>query len=63
MFSPQAAVFCTDKKDLEHLVNQILEGQLSNVSEGKKWYEIVAGATPTQPSEKIWTAIDNCLKK
>ena len=63
MPSPQAAVFCTDKKDLEHLVNQILEGQLSNVSEGKKWYEIVAGATPTQPSEKIWTAIDNCLKK
>ncbi|TDE46037.1 UDP-glycosyltransferase [Flavobacterium rhamnosiphilum] len=63
MPSQNAAVFCTDKKDLEHLVNQILEGKLSNVPDGKKWYEIVAGTTPTQASETIWSAIENCIKK
>lgn len=63
MPSQNAAVFCTDKKELEHLVNQILEGKLSNVPDGKKWYEIVAGANPTQASEKIWSAIENCIKK
>lgn len=63
MPSPGAAVFCTDKKDLEYLVNQIIERKLSNVQEGQKWYEIVAGVTPTQSSEKIWEAIDNCIKK
>jgi hypothetical protein len=63
MPSPAAAVFCTDKKELEHLVNEILEGKLSNVSEGKKWYEIVAGTTPTQASEKIWESIDAILER
>ena len=63
MPSQNAAVFCTDKKDLEDLVNQILEGKLSNVPDGKKWYEIVAGTTPTEASETIWAAIENCIKK
>ena len=63
MPSQKAAVFCRNKRDLEGLVNQILEGKLSNVPEGKIWYEIVAGSTPTQASEKIWNTIDNCIKK
>jgi hypothetical protein len=63
MPSQNAAVFCTDKKDLEDLVNQILERKLSNVPDGKKWYEIVAGTTPTEASETIWAAIENCIKK
>lgn len=63
MPSQEAAVFCRHKRDLEDLVNQILEGKLSNVPNGKIWYEIVAGSTPTQASEKIWNTIDNCIKK
>jgi hypothetical protein len=63
MPSQEAAVFCRHKRDLEGLVNQILEGKLSNVPDGKIWYEIVAGSTPTQASEKIWNTIDNCIKK
>lgn len=63
MPSPNSAVFCTNKIVLEQLVNQILEGKLSNVSEGKKWYEIVAGVTPTEASEKIWESIDAILNK
>ena len=56
MPSDKAAVFCTDKKDLEGLVKQILDGQLSNVEEGKKWYEVIVGKTPTKASENIWKA-------
>jgi hypothetical protein len=58
MPSPNAAVFCTDKKDLEYQVKQILDGKLSNVVECKKWYEIVAGKNPTQASVHIWNTID-----
>jgi hypothetical protein len=63
MPSQEAAVFCTDKKELESIVNQILEGKLSNVTEGEKWYEIVAGPTPTLASHKIWESITDILKK
>lgn len=61
MPSDKAAVFCTDKKDLQDLVKQILDGKLSNVEEGKKWYEIIAGKTPTQASKNIWKSIDTIL--
>lgn len=57
MPSSEAAVFCTDKTQLEDQIEAILNGNLSNVSEGKKWYTIVAGEAPTQASEKIWDAI------
>jgi len=63
MPSQEAAVFCTDKKDLESLVKQILDGELSNVSEGKKWYEIIVGKTPTKASENIWKTIKSLLDK
>lgn len=57
MPSTEAAIFCTDKTHLEGQIERILNGNLSNLSEGKKWYSIVAGETPTQASEKIWHAI------
>ena len=62
MPSKEAAVFCTDKKDLESLVKQILDGKLSNVEICKDWYQIVAGKEPTQASKKIWNTIDSLLK-
>jgi hypothetical protein len=61
MPSPEAAVFCTNKNDLENLVKQILEGNLSNINEGKKWFETVIGKEPTKASEKIWNTIDTIL--
>jgi hypothetical protein len=63
MPSPEAAVFCTDKMELEDLVQQILDGKLSNVKEGKKWYEIVVGRKPTLASQQIWNVIENCIKR
>jgi hypothetical protein len=63
MPSQEAVVFCTDKKELEHLVSQIIEGKLSNVPEGKKWYETVAGPSPTKASVKIWESMDMILRK
>lgn len=63
MPSPKAAVFCTNKNNLEGLVHQVLKGDVSNVDEGLKWYEIVVGKTPRQASEKIWKTIKNILEK
>lgn len=62
MPSDKAAVFCTNKNDLEGLVQQILDGKVSNVEEGLKWFEIVAGKTPTEASDTIWKTIDICLE-
>ncbi len=62
MPSQDAAVFCTNKNDLEGLVKQILDKKLTNVEEGKKWFEIVAGKTPTKASGTIWRTIDTILK-
>ena len=62
MPSQEAVVFCTDKNDLEGLVKQILDGELSNVSECKIWHEIVVGKNPTKASQSIWKAIHNILK-
>jgi len=61
MPSDTTAVFCTDKKDLEGLVEAILKGKLSNVSEGKKWFEVVAGTNPTNASKTIWKNLDTIL--
>ncbi|GGK17435.1 hypothetical protein GCM10007962_09540 [Yeosuana aromativorans] len=61
MPSDNAVVFCTNKKDLKDLVKQILDGNLSNVAEGLKWFEIVAGKTPKRASENIWETIDKIL--
>lgn len=57
MPSKKSVVFCTDKNDLESLVQSILSSSLSNVEEGKKWFEIVAGKTPSKASETIWCVI------
>ncbi|WP_428231298.1 UDP-glycosyltransferase [Flavobacterium sp.] len=63
MPSPEAAVFCTSKINLENQVKQILDKKLSNVPDGKKWYAIVAGKNPTMASEKIWDSIDSIVKR
>ena len=63
MPSKHAAVFCTDKKQLEGIVKKILYDKLSNVKEGLKWYEIIAGKHPTEASKQIWKTIDNILNQ
>ncbi|WP_396601582.1 CDP-glycerol glycerophosphotransferase family protein [Algibacter sp. R77976] len=62
MPSQEAAVFCTDKKDLQDLVKQILDKQVSNVEVCKVWYEIVVGTNPTKASETIWQTINSIIK-
>lgn len=62
MPSQEAAVFCTDKNNLEGLVKNILDGKTSNVNEGLKWYEIIVGKTPTKASENIWEALKTISK-
>ncbi|WP_298343700.1 UDP-glycosyltransferase [uncultured Algibacter sp.] len=62
MPSQEAAIFCTDKNNLEGLIKQVLEGKLSNVETCKAWYQIVVGKTPTQASKNIWNTISSILK-
>jgi hypothetical protein len=62
MPSSTAAIFCTNKNNLENLVKQILERNLSSVAEGKKWFEVIIGNAPTKSSEQIWNTIDALLK-
>jgi len=61
MPSDKAAIFCANKSELEAIVKAILKGKLSNVSEGKKWFENVAGDTPTKASENIWNTINKII--
>ncbi len=63
MPSDESVIFCTNKLDLENQVKQILDKKLSNVSDGKKWYEIVAGENPRFASENIWAAINKIVIK
>lgn len=61
MPSHEAAVFCTNKKDLETKVKHILKGKTSNVNEGLNWFEIVAGKHPTEASKHIWETINTLI--
>jgi len=62
MPSNNAAIFCTNKMELETIVKGVLEGKLSNINEGKKWFEIVAGNLPSKASEIIWNSLNEILK-
>lgn len=61
MPSQEAAIFCTDKKELESIVKSILDRETSNVEEGLKWFEIVVGKHPTKASKYIWETIKKIL--
>ena len=61
MPSERAVLFCTDKKQLESLVLDILKGAKSNVDVGLKWYNIVVGNTPAEASSKMWNTISKLL--
>ncbi len=63
MPSKDAALFVYNKKELTEKVKAILDGKLSNVSDGKKWFDIVVGNEPTKASEVIWQGIDEILNK
>ncbi len=58
MPTPNAALFVTNKKELTEIVKDILDGKKSNVSDGKKWFEIIVGNQPTEASKLIWNYID-----
>jgi hypothetical protein len=61
MPSDKSVVFCTNKNDLESLVKQILDNELTSVSECKEWFKVVAGKTPKQSSKNIWLAMKSIL--
>ena len=61
MPSKDAVIFCFDKNKLEHLILDVLSGKVSNVKNGLKWFEIVAGKSPKKSSVNIWYTLSNLL--
>jgi CDP-glycerol glycerophosphotransferase (TagB/SpsB family) len=61
MPTKEAAVFCESKSDLKQIVKDILDNKVSNVSQAKLWYKVIAGEAPQQASSKIWSAISNIM--
>lgn len=57
MPSKEAALFVYNKKELTNCVDNIIDGKISNVPDGKKWFEIVVGTNPTEASKNIWKAL------
>ena len=62
MPSKDAVIFCCDKNKLEDLILDVLSGKVSNVKKGLKWFEIVAGASPTKSSINIWNTLNKLLE-
>ncbi|UFH35707.1 UDP-glycosyltransferase [Flavobacterium acetivorans] len=62
MPSKEAALWCTDKRELTTILKNILEAKLSSASEGKKWFETILGKAPTQASANIWQEINQIIK-
>lgn len=63
MPSKNAVLWCKEKKELTKVVKNIIDGKISNVEEGKKWFEVVVGTKPTEASEIIWKVIDKIIAK
>ncbi|MGL2988090.1 UDP-glycosyltransferase [Flavobacterium sp. RSSA_27] len=63
MPSKEAALFVEDKKELFPVIKGIIDGKLSNVPQGKKWFEVVVGSSPTTASQRIWKAIKTIISK
>ncbi len=61
MPSQEAAVFCTNKNELEYIVKEVLEQKLTNVPVGQEWFKIVAGETPNESSKHIWQKIKDLI--
>ncbi len=62
MPSPDAALWCRNKKDLAQLTADILDGKTTNVPDGLRWFDIVVGPDPVHASERIWNGIDVILR-
>lgn len=62
MPSQDAALWCRDKQKLTSIVKDILDGKSSNVTEGKKWFEIIVGKNPTLACEGIWEGIKKIVR-
>ncbi len=61
MPSNESAVFCTDKEKLKGVVKKVINNEVSNVSECKKWFVIVAGEKPELASKRIWEVFNQLL--
>lgn len=62
MPSKESVIFCESKNNLEDVLEKVLNGELSNVKEGTKWYHIVVGNQPHNSTENILGSIFQVIK-
>lgn len=61
MPSKDAAIFCTDKKELKEQVKKVVSKKVSNVPECKTWFTKVAGEEPAFSTKKMWEIFNQLL--
>lgn len=62
MPSEKSVLMCKSKKDLEGIIENILNKSLSNVKDGTEWFKIIAGPTPTDSSKNMWNALSKIIE-
>lgn len=63
MPSKQAALWSFDKNTLTKTVKEILDGDISSVTEGKQWFRTIVGNHPAEASKTIWNTIDEIIEQ
>lgn len=61
MPSKDAVIWVNKKEELKQQIARILDGEITNVPEGKEWFKTINISDPTKASQNIWTAIQNII--
>jgi hypothetical protein len=63
MPSKNAALWSLDKNSLTATIKEIIDGNVSSVTEGQQWFQTIVGNNPTEASKVIWDEIHLILSK
>lgn len=61
MPSKNAVLWSHDKKSLTQTVQNIIDGKISNVSEGEKWFKTINQHPVEEASKRIWDSIKHII--
>ena len=63
MPSKNAALWSYDKNTLTETIKEILDGNISSVTEGKQWFRKIVENHPAEASNRIWAGIDEIIRR
>jgi hypothetical protein len=61
MPSKNAALWSFDKNNLTSTVKKIIDGDVSSVGEGQRWFRTIIGDNPIEASNTIWNGIGKII--